>query len=150
MPQPTHFPSQVVVKLLLDLGHGKMASDPTKTPEDWWLSAKSMPDKGDLFITAFDTETKDDFREMRTGEHAEFYGVQLLLRGPDDLVVEAKGKQLTDYFDLELTCRTVVLDSRQYRLSNFSRRGRLAFVKEEERTRRRVYSLNGYVTLWEV
>jgi hypothetical protein len=151
MALPTHFPSQVLAHYLANNGFGKLNEDTTKVAADWWIGWKSLPDKGDQFIAVMDTDSKIDFREHKAGEYAEFYGIQILLRSKTDEEVETKGKAIVDHLDsVVVPCRQIVLDGHGYRLSNFSRRGKFQFVKEEERNKRRVYSLNGFVTLWEV
>lgn len=147
--QLTHFPSRIIAAYLVTRGFGKWRSDNTKTAADWWVSFKALPDDGDRAIAVMDTDAKEDWREHRTGEWAEFPGIQILMRAKTDAEVEAKAKLITDWIDHDVPCQVIVLDDSTYRLSNFSRRGRFQFVKEEERLKRRLYSLNGFVTLTE-
>lgn len=147
--QLTHFPSQIVATLLAARGFGKLRTDATRVATDWAISWKALPDDGDLAIAVMDTAAKEDWREQRSGEWAEFPGIQILLRAKTDSVVEAKGNALVDFFDHSVPCQLLAVEDSSYRLSNFSRRGRVQFVKEEERSKRRVYSLNGFVTLTE-
>lgn len=144
-----HPPAQIIAAMFVSRAFGKWQTDPAKTPADFWVSWASLPDTGDRAIAVMDTEAKEDWREHRSGEWAEFPGIQLLLRAPKDVEVLAKAKLLTDWIDHEVPCQLLSLEGRAYRLCNFSRRGRFQFVKEEERTKRRVYSLNGFVTLSE-
>ena len=146
----THLPSMVLAQYLVNQGHGVWwDTRPKPAVTIFKVSYGAMADEDDRAVSVMDTDSRNqDARSHRSGEHTFFPGVQVRVRALKDRDVNTRLSAIAADLDA-LFCQQVTLETRTYRLQNFSRQYDPTFLMQEERNNRRVWVISGYLTLWE-
>lgn len=150
----SHPVSQIVQQLLIDLLIG---TDPTESPQlSWPVFYSSEPPSPDNCITVYDTESKDDGRNMVDGVRNEHYGFQLRVRAQSYTTGNAKCQTICDALDSLLRVTLTVNDesgtgSSEYEIHSVSRSGRpIHLGRRPPIDRLDLFTINAFVTLAEV
>lgn len=139
-----HSPSDIVRKLLIDLGLATEAG----TGQAWPVYATQEPDKPDNCVTIFDTAGRVYGRLMPTGVVVEHYGIQIRVRSADHKTGYQKATSIADALDQNVYFRTVQIDSNQYLVYTISRTTQVLPIGEESpETKRRLFTINALVVL---
>jgi hypothetical protein len=140
-----HTPSDVVRRLLIDLGQGSDGGT-------WPVYSTNEPDSPDDCITVYDTTGRDYGRD-HLGERSEHPGIQVRIRASDAYDGFKKAQAVAVAMD-RVVRQTVDLDAlvgtgiTQYFVYEISRTGNvLPLGKEMPASERTLFTINAVVTL---
>jgi hypothetical protein len=142
-------PAEIVRKYLIDQSTVVMGG----TSGGWPSYYANKPENPDNLVAVYNTAPFIDGRVHNSGEVDEHAGIQVLIRGTDDRIAWAKGFDIQE--KLRTIKRTTVIMppetlgglSVRYMLWSFHRTQSLMFVGEEEKNRRRLYTVNGFLAV---
>ena len=137
-----HSPAQVLAELLVDLGLATAVS----SSGSWPAYVSVLPDSPDEAIAITNTQGKHDGRSMTDGTVYEHYGYQVLARSLSDANVWGKVNAIAIAFD-GVERVYVPLGSTTYRIQAISRLSTPLFIGYDDASKRRMYSLNGFVCM---
>lgn len=135
-------PAEVLRAWMISQGLGSTVGQ----SQTWPVYAFNRPDSPDEVIVIYNTSAMLDGRYMRSGEVVEHPGIQVYLRGVTDASAWSKGIAIQDALE-QLKNAAVTIGQNQYKLSAFSRTSSLTFIGQEEKNKRRQYTINGTVTV---
>lgn len=144
-----HRPAEVIRQLLIDSGLGIAPTYPGVSA-DWSAYSPDLPDRPDRCISIRDVDNQMNGREMFTGRHEEFHGVQLVLRSVDPDSGHAKAAEVVTYLDSYSTLydRLVTVGAVAYLVHSFDRSGGILYLGDESpSSRRSLFSINAMVTI---
>lgn len=141
-----HPPARIIQQLLVDLGLGVDNPDGT-----WPIFVNHMPDSPDNAIAVYDTDGKQFGRNSNEGERQEHYGIQIKVRQDRvDETVQRKIDAIKVAVDETIYREDVTISSRTYLVQAFTRTSNVLQLGLEPVSRRRLYTINGTVSLWEI
>lgn len=138
----SHSPAKVVAELLIDLGHATAASNGLS----WPVYVSVLPDSPDASMAVVDTQGVKDGRSMIGGTVYLHHGFQILLRGQGYNAAWLKLHKIA--LSLDGVNRTnVPIGSTTYQIQSITRVGSIISVGFDETSKRRLFSLNGLISL---
>jgi hypothetical protein len=141
-----HTTAHVIAVLLKDLGLGVLRG----TAGMWPISVNSEESSPDEVITVFDTEARPDGRSQH-GQVLTHQAVQIRIRGRDQRTAYVKAKAIAKKLDENVYHDTVAITPNSYCIQSFSRAAGIAYLgKESDTSQRRIFVLNGYVTIRQI
>lgn len=137
-----HSPAHVLANLIVDLGHGVEPDGSTA----WSTYVNMMPDSPDSLVYLVNTAGKHDGRSMVDGSVFHHHGWQMMVRAVSDNAAWVKANTIAVALDA-VNRRYVPIGDVTYRVQSISRIGAILYVGLDETSRRRIYSVNGYISL---
>lgn len=139
----THSPADVLRRALIDLGLG---SAPPATP--WPVYASSEPSSPENVITVYDTEGRDEGREMILGERQERHGFQIRVRAGTHTEGYTKARAIAVALDEVVYMRAVSIEGIAYLIWAISRTSDvISLGTNVTSSKRQVFTINGTVSL---
>lgn len=139
-----HSPADVVRKMVVDLGLATLPS----AGGDWPAYVSIEPDGQDDVITLYDTDGRDDGRNMY-GERNEHSGVLVRVRSGAHPEGYAKARAIAVALDESVSWRPVSLGGSSYVVQSASRTTDVMVLgKESLKAQRYLFTVNFAVTLW--
>lgn len=146
-----HRPSDVVRKLLVDMGLG---FNPASPAVDWTTVAGNEPDAPDLCITVYDTQGRGQGRSMIDGEVLGHYGINFRIRSRTDREGWRKAHAISEAIAEDVYDETVSivegLATYAYSLHCFANIGDILPNGDEPGTKRRIHTLNCLVHIEQI
>lgn len=140
-----HQPASIIRTLLVTLGLG---TEPSASGS-WPIFDTSEPDTPDDVITMYDTAGRKQGRVMSNGELQETHGIQIRVRAANSVTGYAKARALAVAIDQSVLRATVTMGASEYLVQAISRTGDVLILgKESPTSRRSVYTINAFVTMW--
>lgn len=113
----------------------------------WPVSFASMPADGDRFVTVYDTTPVPDGRLMRTGEAITHPGIQVRVRAPDYQSGYEKASEIRKALTEQLLNSPAMTGLVTAWLVAFKLTADVTPLGQEEKNRRRMFVLNGTLTI---
>ncbi len=140
-----HSPADVIRQLLVDMDLGLDYED-AKT--SWAAFASGEPDLPDDCITVYDTDGRQNGRDMVGGERNEHAGFQIRVRARDHATGHGKARQIAVAIDEGVNNVQVDLEGNGYLIYAITRTGGvLALGKDAPNSKRSLFTINGVASL---
>lgn len=146
MPALTHSPAHIIQALLIAEGLGITHS----SPGDWKTYRHNIETTADQAIFVIGTTGLLDGREMRGGKVSRHHGLQIKVRALDGERASLKCLQIQSHLTEQVLRTTVAIDDATYMVHSISMTSDMAFLGQEEKNRRQVFSSNYTATIEEV
>lgn len=133
-------PAQIIRSCLIDFG---LVTYPIKPPGTWPCYAFSMPDGPDDAICVYDVVGKLFGRGARTGKNNVHPGVQVTVRGSDELQGYLKAQNIANAFDTNFPVITIAPEDHQtHNIMSIYRVSPIMTLGEEIGKRRYLWTLD--------
>lgn len=146
-------PAKVLATLLVAGGFGNW---PEASPV-WNMGIDKLPDVPDqnmaiCYIAVLNRRADQNSVKMRTGDRSEFWGWQILVRGEtdnEDSPTDAakKAAAIADYFDSRYLA-SASIGPTTYTIQRIRRSAQPLFLKQEERCNMRIWTLEGFASIY--
>lgn len=141
-----HSPGHVVARLLAFLGVGTVPASPVQA---WPAYVESTPTSPDNLITVYTTTGTSDGRSATDGEGFQHYGFMVRVRSSDHQTGWERADSIQRALERMLDV-TVYIGSSAYFVHTIARIGDVIPVGAEEGSNRRLFTLNGTITIRQV
>ena len=144
-----HSPARILSKLLIALNAGAEPNQTTPSLVTWPIYWDNEPDGSGVpanLISVYDTQGIDKGREMVTNERATYEGLQVRVRASDKEQGYAKTQAIAVLLD-QIYQRTVSIGTSSYTIQSVMRTSMTPQGREVGQTGRRVWFVNGLITL---
>lgn len=149
----TYSPAEVIARLLVELGNGVDPDDYSQSGSatQWPIYDANEPDLPDNCITVFDTSPVSDGRSMIDGETFDHFGIQIKIRSKDHRTGWTKANLLHESISKSVYQESITISGVAYLVHCISRISNvLVLGKSDEKTNRRMFTLNALVSLKQV
>lgn len=136
--------ARVVQQLLVDLGLGVLGG----TTGSWPIYKGYKPNTPDDCIVVYNSGAEMDGRIQSTGAEITHPAIQILIRSATDDAAESKGLAIQDVLQ-DIRRELVTVSSTTYLIQGIHRRTDLTPIGEEEKSRRRLFTINYVLTFGE-
>lgn len=145
-----NFPSEILATYLVAQAFG---SWPEAVNPTWRVGTNKLPDDTEAqiglpYIVVFDRKADENSVNMQTGERGEFWGWQILVRGRTDELASPKIGAIAARFDAIYKV-PLAISTHTYTIHRIRRTSQPTFLKQEERQNMRIWSMGGFVSIYE-
>jgi len=141
----THSPADILRWCLIDLGHGTAPSDGLA----WPVSVGGELATPDNAVTIYDTQGVGHGRTNPDRERQEHHGVQVRVRGINQLVGYQKARQIAIALDGEIELTPVVRDSSDFTIHAVTRTTDVIALGREPEGKRWIFTINAIASIRE-
>lgn len=145
-----HSPSQIIARLLIDLGLGTLPLNPPLASAVWPVYASNEPSTPDNVLTIYDTVGLDHGRSMVTGEMFGPYGFQVRIRSVNHPTGYVKADGIHREMCEGVYQETVHVDAVTYLVHCISKVGDIMVLGKDPDSSRRLFTINAVAVINQV